>query len=96
MNTQIHRALTLEGCDIELLFRERLKADAKLTHVETRDRQVISKTLRISYSGQNNKGNGIINRSKVYHECLQTDKFLYQCSNVSEWGNMSIRGLLFQ
>jgi hypothetical protein len=49
MNTQIHRALTLEGCDIELLFRERLKADDKLTHVETRDRQVISKTLRISY-----------------------------------------------
>ena len=92
---QIHRALTLEGCDIELVFRERLRADDKLRNYETRDRQVISKTL-ISYPGQNNKGNGIINRSKVYHECLQTDKFLYQCSNVSEWGNMSFRGLLFQ
>ena len=74
MNTQIHRALTLEGCDIELLFRERLKADDKLRNYETRDRQVISKTLRISYPRQNNKGNGIINRRKVYHECLQTDR----------------------
>ena len=31
-------ALTLEGCDIELLFRERLKADDKLTNCETKQK----------------------------------------------------------
>jgi len=34
------------------------------------DRLLISKTLRISHPGQNNKGNGIINTSKVYQEFI--------------------------
>ena len=42
---QIHRALTLEGCQIQGLFRERLRVDGKLTNCETGDRLIISKTL---------------------------------------------------
>lgn len=34
------------------------------------DRLLISKTLRIYHPGQNNKGNGIINTSKVYQEFI--------------------------
>ena len=43
---QIHRALTLEGCAIQGLFRERLRVDGKLTNCETDDRLIISKTLK--------------------------------------------------
>ena len=43
---QIHRALTLEGCEIQGLFRERLRVDGKLTNCETSDRLIISKTLK--------------------------------------------------
>ena len=43
---QIHRALTLEGCEIQGLFRERLRVDGKLTNCETGDRLIISKTLK--------------------------------------------------
>ena len=42
---QIHRALTLQGCEIQGLFRERLRVNGKLTNCETGDRLVISKTL---------------------------------------------------
>jgi hypothetical protein len=42
----IHRALTLEGCEIQGLFRERLRVDGKLTNCETGDRLIISKTLK--------------------------------------------------
>ncbi|CAC5380921.1 unnamed protein product [Mytilus coruscus] len=42
---QIHRALTLQGCEIQGLFREYLRIDGKLTACETGDRLVISKTL---------------------------------------------------
>jgi hypothetical protein len=31
----IHRALTLEGCEIQGLFREKLRVDGKLTNCET-------------------------------------------------------------
>jgi len=34
---QIHRALTLQGCEIQVLFRERLRVDGKLTNCETGD-----------------------------------------------------------
>ena len=43
---QIHRSLTLEGCEIQGLFRERLRVDGKLTNCETGDRLIISKTLQ--------------------------------------------------
>jgi hypothetical protein len=43
---QIHRALTLEGCEIQGLFRERLRVDGKLTNCETGDKLIISKTLK--------------------------------------------------
>jgi hypothetical protein len=43
---QIHRALTLEGCEIQGLFRERLRVDGKLTNCETDGRLIISKTLK--------------------------------------------------
>lgn len=43
---QIHRALTLEGCEIQGLFHERLRVDGKLTNCETGDRLIISKTLQ--------------------------------------------------
>jgi hypothetical protein len=43
---QIHRALTLEGCEIQGLFRERLRVDGKLTNCETGDILIISKTLK--------------------------------------------------
>lgn len=93
---QIHRALTLEGCDIEGVFRERLRVDNKLTNCETGDRLVISKTLsqplprnmqigkywaRIFHPGQINEENGNINISKVCHKCLQAGHFFYQCTN---------------
>ena len=43
---QIHRALTLEGCEIQGLLRERLREDGKLTNCEAGDRLIISKTLK--------------------------------------------------
>jgi hypothetical protein len=43
---QIHRALTLEGCEIQGLFRERLRVDGRLTNCETGDILIISKTLQ--------------------------------------------------
>ena len=42
---QIDRALTLEGCKIQGIFREMLRVDGKLTNCETGDRLVISKLL---------------------------------------------------
>ena len=42
---QIHRALTLEGCEIQGLFRERLRKDGKLTNCETGDRLIISEIV---------------------------------------------------
>ncbi|CAG2202099.1 unnamed protein product [Mytilus edulis] len=42
---QIHRALTLQGCEIQGLFREYLRIDGKQTACETGDRLIISKTL---------------------------------------------------
>jgi hypothetical protein len=36
----------LEGCEIQGLFRERLRVDGKLTNCETGDRLIISKTLK--------------------------------------------------
>ncbi|CAC5417598.1 unnamed protein product [Mytilus coruscus] len=42
---QIYRALTLQGCEIQDLFREKLRIDGKMTNCETVDRLVISKTL---------------------------------------------------
>ena len=43
---QIHRALILEGCEIQGLFRERLRVDGRLTNCETGDILIISKTLQ--------------------------------------------------
>ena len=43
---QIHRALTLEGCEIQGLFRERPRVNGKLTNCETGNRWIISKTLQ--------------------------------------------------
>ncbi|VDH91591.1 Hypothetical predicted protein [Mytilus galloprovincialis] len=42
---QIHRALTLQGCDIQSLFRECLRINGKVTACQTGDRVVISKVL---------------------------------------------------
>ncbi|VDI46142.1 Hypothetical predicted protein [Mytilus galloprovincialis] len=42
---QIHRALTLQGCDIQDLFREYLRVNGELTACQTGDRVVISKVL---------------------------------------------------
>lgn len=43
---QIERALTVHGCDIQGIFRERLRIDGKLTNCETGDRVIISKLLK--------------------------------------------------
>jgi len=43
---QIHRVLTLEGCEIQGLFRERLRVKGNLTNCETGDRLVICKVLK--------------------------------------------------
>jgi hypothetical protein len=40
---QIDRALAMEGCEIQGIFRDRLRVDGKLTNCETGDRLVISK-----------------------------------------------------
>ncbi|CAG2189864.1 CNBP [Mytilus edulis] len=45
---QIHRALTLQGCNIQAFSRERLRIDGKVTNCETGDRLVISKLLEKS------------------------------------------------
>ena len=45
---QIHQVLTLEGCDIQGLFRERLRVKGKVTNCETGDRLVICKFLEKS------------------------------------------------
>jgi hypothetical protein len=37
--------LTLEGCNIEGIFREKLRVDGRLTNCDTGDRLVISKPL---------------------------------------------------
>ncbi|CAG2245728.1 unnamed protein product [Mytilus edulis] len=42
---QIHRALTLQGCEIQDLFREYLRVNGELTACQTGDRVVISKVL---------------------------------------------------
>ena len=42
---QIDRALAMEGCEIQGIFRDRLRVDGKLTNCETGDRLVISKLL---------------------------------------------------
>jgi hypothetical protein len=42
---QIHRVPTLEGCEIQRLFRERLLVKGKLTSCETVDRLVICEVL---------------------------------------------------
>ena len=42
---QIDRALTLEGGEIQGIFRERLRVDGKLTNCETGDRLLIGKLL---------------------------------------------------
>jgi hypothetical protein len=44
-NGQIDRALAMEGCEIQRIFRDRLRVDGKLTNCETGDRLVISKLL---------------------------------------------------
>lgn len=43
---QIERALTIHGCDIQGIFRERLRVDSRLTNCETGDRIIISRTLK--------------------------------------------------
>ncbi|VDI62861.1 Hypothetical predicted protein [Mytilus galloprovincialis] len=42
---QIHRALTLQGCDIQGLHRKRLRVKGKVTNCQTGDRIIISKLL---------------------------------------------------
>jgi hypothetical protein len=42
---QIHRTLTLEGCNIEGIFKEKLRVDGRLTNCDTGDTLVISKPL---------------------------------------------------
>ncbi|CAG2238381.1 unnamed protein product [Mytilus edulis] len=42
---QIHRALTLQGCDIQSLNRKRLRVKGKITNCQTGDRIIISKLL---------------------------------------------------
>jgi hypothetical protein len=42
---QIHRTLTLEGCNIEGIFREKLRVDGRLTNCDTGDRLVISSQI---------------------------------------------------
>ena len=44
---QIHRVLSLEGCEIQGPFRERLRVKGKLTNFETGDGLVICKVLKI-------------------------------------------------
>jgi hypothetical protein len=39
---QIHRTLTLEGCNIEGIFREKLRVDGRLTNCDTGDRRFSS------------------------------------------------------
>ncbi|CAG2242603.1 unnamed protein product [Mytilus edulis] len=94
---QIHRALSLQGCKIQGLFRERLRIDGKVTNCETGDRLVISKTLdkpiprnlqigkymgRIFHSGQPEFENRNNNsEERICHKCLQPGHMLFQCPN---------------
>ena len=45
MTAKFHRTLTLEGCNIEVIYREKLRVDGILTNCDTGDRLVISKPL---------------------------------------------------
>jgi hypothetical protein len=94
---QIHRVLTLEGCEIQGLFRERLHVKGKLTNCETGDRLVICKVLKkpiprnlhigkylgkIFHSGQPEFQNrNPDERAKACHKCLKPGHLIYECPN---------------
>jgi hypothetical protein len=94
---QIHRVLTLEGCEIQGLFRERLRVKGKLTNCETGDRRVICKVLKkpIPRNLQIRKYLGKIfhnsqpeyqnrnpdERAKTCHKCLKPGHLIYECPN---------------
>ena len=95
---QIHRTLTLEGCNIEGIFREKLRVDGRLTNCDTGDRLVISKPLphplprslqigkywgRIFHPGQVETDNQNRENNKNCHKCLKPGHFMYQCK--SDW-----------
>ncbi|VDH94222.1 Hypothetical predicted protein [Mytilus galloprovincialis] len=44
-DSQIHRALTLQGCDIHSLFRKRLRVKGKVINCQTGERIIVSKLL---------------------------------------------------
>ncbi|CAC5366949.1 unnamed protein product [Mytilus coruscus] len=73
---QIHRALTLQGCNIQAFSRERLRIDGKVTNCETGDRLVISqpefqgRPNLVSYEGV-----------KKCHKCLKPGHVMYNCPN---------------
>jgi hypothetical protein len=90
--------LTLEGCNIEGIFRENLRVDGRLTNCDTGDRLVISKPLphplpmslqigkywgRIFHPGQVETDNQNRENNKNCHKCLKPGHFMYQCT--SDW-----------
>jgi hypothetical protein len=90
---QIHRVPTLEGCEIQRLFRERLLVKGKLTSCETVDRLVICEVLekpilrylqigkcmgKIFHSGLLEFQNGNPDeRVKTCHKCLKPEHLIY-------------------
>ena len=94
---QIHRALTIAGCNIQGLFRERLRVDGKLTNCETGDRLVISKIPKqpiprnlqigkyaalIFHSGQPEfEAKNTFNAEKKCNKCLKQGHIMQYCPN---------------
>ncbi|KAK3107401.1 hypothetical protein FSP39_013744 [Pinctada imbricata] len=87
---QIKRALTLRGCDIKILFREKLRVDGRLTNCETGDRIAIVTKMdthlpksieigryraTINYKGQTD------GKSQQCKRCLRTGHPTRECPN---------------
>ncbi|CAC5359851.1 unnamed protein product [Mytilus coruscus] len=87
----------LQGCEIQGLFRERLRIDGKVTNYETGDRQGLARHLikpiprnlpigkyigRIFHSGQPEFENRNNNsEERICYKCLQPGHMLFQCPN---------------
>jgi hypothetical protein len=93
---QIHRTLTLEDCNIEGIFREKLRVDGRLTNCDTGDRLVISKPRphplprslqigkywgRIFHPGQIETDNQNRKNIKNCHKGLKPGHYMYQCTS---------------
>ncbi|KAK3085106.1 hypothetical protein FSP39_024467 [Pinctada imbricata] len=79
---QIRRALSIRGCNITTLFREKLRVDGKLTNCETGDRIVIVKDLEIHIPKTLEIGRY---RAQINYKGQPNDKL--KCSKCMEIGH---------